>query len=184
MKWIRRFRALRRGDDGISLVELLVAMFIVTIILVIVYGAAVVVMKTERYTGNDSQALGELRTAADRFSKELREGKRVYLGSSTTVIKFWVDSNRDNVQDAKERITWEIRDDGGGKAKLVRYTDEAPSQVVPVASLFSFNSSFQYSPVPPGTSKVTISLSVNDQAGSSGIRTVSEQVLLRNHDLR
>ena len=177
MKGVRR----RLHDDsGISLVELLIAMFIVSIIGSILYGAFVSVLRTERFSGEDSHALAQLRIGTDRLSAELREGKRVYVNSTARLVRVWVDRNRDDRQDANERVTWEIRDAGGGLGNLVRYTDANPS-IQPQAGQFLFpNAAFSYDVPPPGTTTVKISLSVRSQTGIAGTRTIEEQIRLRN----
>lgn len=179
---------LRRGERGISFVELMVAMAISAVVGLLLIGALSMVTRVDRFTRQDSQALGELRTATERFQKEMRQARKVYdtndpPASTATLIHFWVDYNRDNQQNVDERIIWRLETFSSGM-RLVRTNEqkEAASQApfIEAVGLVS-GSAFTFAPVPPDTTVVTLTLRADISSGSQpSVRTVRTQVRLRN----
>jgi hypothetical protein len=142
------------------------------------------VTRVDRFTRQDSEALGELRTATERFQKEMRQARKVYdvtnpPASTSTAVHFWVDYNRDNQQNANEKLTWLLETASSGGMRLVR-TSEAGGTFVEAVNLAS-GSSFAYAPAPPATTVVTLTLKADVSTGDqpSG-RTVRTRVRLRN----
>ncbi len=168
-----------RGESGISIVEMMIALFITMIVGGLLTMAVLMVVRVERFTSEDSQSLGELRTATERFLKEVRQARKIYDTSTGTLIHFWVDYDRDNQQDASEKLIWELTT-SGGSTTLTR-TSEAGGTPRTIASRLAAGSPFTYAPPPPGTTVVRIVLtSITVGSGGPAGRTVRSEVRLRN----
>jgi Tfp pilus assembly protein PilE len=181
----------RISDDqrGISFVEMMVATAISAVVGTLLIAAVSMVTRVDRFTRQDSEALAELRTATERFQKEMRQARKIYNGdnapaSTATVAHFWVDYNRDNQQNADEKLIWRLETASSGEFRLVRTNEEkeaaAEDPFVQAVGLVT-GSSFAYNPAPPDTTVVTLTLRADIDTGNqpSG-RTVRTQVRLRN----
>jgi type II secretory pathway pseudopilin PulG len=179
---------IRSEERGISFVEMMVATAISAVVASLLIAAMTMVTRVDRFTRQDSEALAELRIAAERFQKEMRQARKVYdvdtpPASTGTIAHFWVDYNRDNQQNADERIIWRFETASSGM-RLIRTNDEKEAAgegpFIQAVGLVT-GSSFAYSPAPPDTTAVTLTLRADIAAGNqpSG-RTVRTQVRLRN----
>ena len=182
------FSRIRRDERGISFVEMMVATAISAMVGSLLIAALTMVTRVDRFTRQDSQALAELRTASERFQKEMRQARKIYdvdtpPASTGTIAHFWVDYNRDNQQNADERIIWRLETASSGM-RLVRTNDEKEASAldpfIEAVGLVT-GSSFVYNPAPPDTTVVTLTLRADINTGDqpSG-RTVRTQVRLRN----
>lgn len=173
-----RTRRLVADERGITLVEMMVAMAISAVVSLLLLAALSMVFRVDRFTRQDSQALGELRIATERFQKEMRQARKVYADSTATSVHFWVDYNRDNQQNQSEKLTWR-QETISGETRLVR-TNEAGSSFIEAVDLVP-GSPFLYNPAPEDTTVVTITLTADVSPGAqpSG-RTVRTRVRLRN----
>lgn len=177
-----------REEGGLSFVELMVATAIAAMVGSLLLAALSMVTRVDKFTREDSEALGELRTATERFQKELRQARKVYdvlnlPASDSSLLHFWVDYNRDNQQTADEKLIWRFETASSG-IRLVRTSEEMEANSEPpliqAIDLVS-GSSFSYSPAPPATTVVTITLRADAGSGSQpSARTVQTQVRLRN----
>lgn len=168
----------RSRDDGLSLIELMVAMAIGGIVVAIGFAFLVRSMSTEKFTDEESQSMAELRVAAARFTREIRQARLVYLDPARTgpsSVYVWVDTDRDNQRDAAERITWRIEG-----STLVRATDAGASAVI--ATGLEPASGFAYDP-PAAPTTVTATFVVDRAPGYAGPREVVTEVNLRNASL-
>ena len=179
---------IRRDERGITFVEMMVATAISATVGSLLIAALTMVTRVDRFTRQDSEALAELRTAAERFQKEMRQARKIYdidtpPASTATIAHFWVDYNRDNQQNADERIIWRLETASSGM-RLVHTNDEkeaaAEEPRVEAIGLVT-GSSFVYSPAPPNTTVVTLTLRADIDTGEqpSG-RRVQTAVRLRN----
>ena len=173
---------IHRDERGLTLVELLVASVIVAIVGTVLFGALESTMRIESYTSEDSQTLALVRSSLDRLEKELRQARKLYTESTGTLMKMWVDYDRDNQQDPVERITWQLTT-VGPSARLTRTSDAAGAPVVVLGRDFVPGTAFQYSPAPPNTSVVTVTFTADVRPGArSDDRTIETRITLRNVD--
>jgi type II secretory pathway pseudopilin PulG len=180
---------LQQDESGITFVEMMVATVIAAMVGSLLIAALSMVTRVDRFTRQDSEALGELRTATERFQKELRQARKVYditnpPASTATGVHFWVDYNRNNQQDLAERLIWRLETASSGGMRLVRTSEKAEADGVPpfveAVGLVS-GSMFAYSPAPPATTVVTLTLRADVSSGTQpSARTVRTQVRLRN----
>jgi prepilin-type N-terminal cleavage/methylation domain-containing protein len=173
-----------RCEDGMTLVEVLVAMLITGIVTSVLLLGTVSVYRGHNFTQQDSASLGALRTALDRFEKEVRQARVMYDDSTGKLVHVWVDYDRDNQQDLVERILWEIEDLGGDRARLTRATEAAPADPVVVARNIVFDASaadFTYNAATPEQSTmITVRFVARAEGSLAGQRSVVTRVRLRN----
>jgi len=188
-----------------TLVELMIATLLTGLLVSVMLTAFVVTSRTERQTGQDTQALASLRLVNDRIARELRQARRVYADSTGTRLHVWIDADRDNQQDPSERITFEITTNSGSApaaagstSTITRTTDASGATKVPIATnmqLFPVSASspatFVYSPTftavtaPSITwtdvSLVAITTAADDAPGPfPAPRTLKTEMRLRN----
>ena len=174
-----------QDERGITFVEMMVATAIAAIVGLLLIAALSMVTRVDRFTRQDSEALGELRTATERFQKEMRQARKIYTNddppaSTATTVHFWVDYDRNNQQDLEERLIWRLETASSGQMRLVRTSGAGETPLIQAVNLLS-GSSFAYSPAPPDTTAVTLTLTADVSSGSQpSARTVRTQVRLRN----
>jgi type II secretory pathway pseudopilin PulG len=183
-----------QDERGITFVEMMVASAIAAVVGSLLIAALSMVTHVDRFTSQDSQALGQLRTATERFQKELRQARKVYCGcpaddtnvpaSTTTTVHFWVDYDRNNQQDLEEQVIWRLETASSGGMRLIRTNEQKEADdedpFIQAVNLLT-GSSFAYSPAPPDTTAVTLTLRADVSPGSDpSARTVRTQVRLRN----
>lgn len=139
-----------RSDDGLSTVELVVGLVLSTLVLGLATGLLNTVLATDAHTREDSQALGSLRVATQRFGKEIRQAGRIFSDSDARKAHFWIDEDHDGELDCGEEVVWEIQDNGT-TARLVRSVTHDPgdgsctfAEPVPWAEDFVAKDVFQY----------------------------------------
>jgi type II secretory pathway pseudopilin PulG len=104
-------RLLRRSgpDEGMTLVELLVAMML----LVVVGGISVAIFsslsRAQVRQSDESQGLQDVQTVVERLSRDLREARGVDSTATATQLTLWLDLNSDYQQTADETITWKLK---------------------------------------------------------------------------
>jgi len=178
-------------ERGATLADLLVSITLLAIISSLLLGAVIAIFRAQSYNVQDSESLGALRTAIDRLEKEVRQARKMYDDSTAQKVHVWVDFDRDNQQDLAERIVWEIRDIGSGRAELTRTTDDvgaAGATVVARSLVFdAATSNFAYSNsnleeivnVEDAT-VIELTLVARAEGTLADQRTVTTQVRLRN----
>jgi type II secretory pathway pseudopilin PulG len=204
---------LQRGHlsnvGGWTLVELMVGIVLSTVALTVMLQGFTLLQRTSTTLDEDSRAVSSLRTATDTMVRDLRAARRVYMDSTATRLHFWVDTNRDNQQDASERITYAVTSDTGATpnvagvpGRLVRSTDATTTAnrvVSDDAQLFASSGGvvvpvFTYGPAlavdpasPTGAlswstvTLVTITLAADEAPGPyPAARTLQTGVRLRN----
>lgn len=167
-------------ERGFTLVELLILMAVSAIVVTVAYAGLNGATRTDDFTRNDAEALVSLRTGMDRLEKELRQARAVYDDSTATLVKFWVDYDRDNQQDPVEQVSWTL-EAGDSGWELTRDTEAGTGDYFATANLLS-GSQFTYDPAPPETTTVVIRLLADSDLdpGTAGTRTLRTEVRLRN----
>lgn len=165
------------GEDGVTLVELLVVMVIGGIIASAVVSTVVSTLQAERQTRDIAVVLNEARAALDRARKEIREARRLYpdaAGCDPRALHLWVDNDQDALIDPGEEIFYALTGTGSN-ARLERRTDTTPPRVV-ARSLVAADV-FLCDQPPPNTRVVTFAFEV--AAGDHNLE-VGGPVRLRN----
>lgn len=130
---------LRAGDRGISLVEVLVVMLLLGTVGSVTLRAVVDTHKVVRITDDQTQGLSDVKLAAERLGRDIRDARSVLCNPAGTPsalatadpscqyhLQLWVDYNSDYSQQAAETVTWQLAASSRpGQFDLVRTVDGA-----------------------------------------------------------
>ena len=115
-------RALRR-DDGTTLVELLVTMFLMSIISGLVLTAVIQAQRVFVQTQDEDRGLQDAKVVLDRLGQDTRQGRAVVCDGGladpsdpssadpycASHLQLWVDTNSDYIKQDGEIITWRLK---------------------------------------------------------------------------
>ena len=148
-----------RSDDGVTLVETLVVMVLMTIIGTILLVAVVDSNKLARATNDQTQGLTDMRIATERLTRDIRDARSVLCNPSGTTaalvsdttctyhLQLWSDYNSDYVQQTSETVTWHLRAGASaGQYDLVRQVS-GQSEIVEARTIVK-NVAFTYDLLP------------------------------------
>jgi len=192
---------LGRDERGVTLVETLVVLVLVSIIGTVVTRAVVDSHKLVRITEDQTTGLSDVRVAAERLSRDIRDARSVVcnpvgtpaaLASSDPTCTFhlqvWVDYNSDYSQQANETVTWQLAaSTRPGQYDLVRTVAGASqTQARTIVTQVAFSYDLQpgaTSPAPGATTTKVVNVNMTYDAiqpyGTSN-KTVSFTGRLRN----
>lgn len=152
--------------------------------------ALMMVSRTNTIVAEDTETLTTARIARQRMEREVRQADEVLTASTATSLAIWLDENNDDIKQPAELVAWSFTDiDGlpGGKAELVRSV--ADTAVPPQPNGVHYRSPegtgyvpYSYSPAPPATQEITITIVVEpetDGAGGAAV-TLESTVTPRN----
>ena len=132
MRWV--IRRLRGDDQGVTLVELSIAVMLIGVIGAFVAGAVVGAQKIIRSGDDQTRGMEQVRTAAERLARDIRDARGVLCNpagtdaavaaadpSCTYHLQVWIDYNSDYVQESNETVTWQLKTGSmAGHYSLVR----------------------------------------------------------------
>lgn len=194
-----RFLVRHRAEEGVTLVEVLVAMSLTAIIGFSVLTVVMSTSRTSSYTNDLRTVMDDGRISVGRIRKEIRAARQVMSGSNETVLNFWVDQDQDNNQTDPEMISYCVRPVGdtncidpavgpgsATKFELVRWTaaDSGPGAGRVAAKTLLNWEPFTYDAADPIDSRVlsfSLELDVDVARGPQSL-TVGTNVRLRNVD--
>ena len=188
-------RGRARGDAGMTLVEMLVAIVIAGVVGGVVLSATILTYKNLRVTDDETRGQEDVGVVVDRLSRDLRQSRGAVCDGAAsdptcaTHLQLWIDTNSNYKQDADEVVTWKLQANAGdpGHYNMIRTVNGTSATV---ARTIVQNVAFAYD-VPPGSSqpgpgvvatkKVTVSMFYDAAIGSgSSTRQVTFSSLLRN----
>ena len=195
-------RVLARGDRGVSLVETLVVMVLLTIVSTLVTRAVLDSHQVVRIVEDQTQGLADVRIASERLGRDIRQARSVVcnpVGTPAPVVaadptclfhlQLWVDENSDYVQQAAETVTWSLEaSTRPNQFDLVRTIGAGPGVVqartIVVQVAFAYDLAPLSTAPPPGaahTSVVSVNMTYdsNVRSGTQN-KTVSFTGRLRN----
>jgi type II secretory pathway component PulJ len=174
--WAPRYRP-RSSDQGLTLVELMVALFGLGILGMVMVGVFVATNRVDHQHEADDRAMAELQTAQGLITKDLRRAERLTVIAEKTVT-MWIDESRDGTADDGELVSWVVETDGD----LARSTDTGVYGVLATRLSYA-DSGFAYdSSYPDLARRVSVHLAaVVLSPGVGGERYVATEVFLRNH---
>jgi len=195
------------GEQGFTLVELLVTIVIMGIVASGITSVVVSTLGTEQYQRQLQDVVDDGRVSLQRIRQELRGARRVLDSSAPDRLHFWVDQNQDSLVAPEEQICYVVEAISATQWQISRWAhaedaaDCAPGAIpagqtprVVASTLISSNPSdptetpapFVYSPVPggvnsPPTREVTIDLDleVESARGPESVQ-VQGSIRLRN----
>ncbi|MEX2323224.1 MAG: prepilin-type N-terminal cleavage/methylation domain-containing protein [Acidimicrobiia bacterium] len=172
---MNRFRSkLLRGEGGMTLVELMVSMLLMSFIATALVAGMTTAMRSANLHRDDDRAVQDLRHAKERLTRELRAITEL-TGASASSVTFWLDEDADGIVDLGETITWEITTGGS----LVRSTNAGASSSV-VSNLVAGSSGFTFDAAAVGEIR-RIGIELTAAVGSSdGTRSIQTEIFLRN----
>jgi type II secretory pathway pseudopilin PulG len=150
-----------RSDSGVTLIETLIVMVLLTVIGTVVLQAVLDSNKLVRITSDQTQGLSDVRVATERLSRDVRDARSVLCNPTGTAVslvadttcqyhlQLWVDYNSDYVQQTNETVVWFLRaGTATGQYDLVR-TISGQADVVQARTIVR-NVAFAYD-YPPGS---------------------------------
>ncbi len=115
---MRHLRSCIRSDDGMTLVELIVAMVLIGVLGAIVSAAVLMSQKQVRIATDEATGLSDTRVVVERLGRDIRVSRGVDAGATGSNLVLWIDYNSDYVRNATaqpdEIITWSVVDAGSG----------------------------------------------------------------------
>lgn len=115
-----------RGEEGMTLIELLITMILLGVVSTLVVTA--VIQSSRILTHNDDEATGlaDAKVILDRLGRDIREARSVVCDGSFADptdaasvdvtcerhLQLWVDSNSDYIKQPSEVITWQLQKNG------------------------------------------------------------------------
>lgn len=192
----------RVDEAGMTLVEVLVAMLIASILGTSIFNVVMSSKNTEEYQREWQAVIDDGRLSLQRIRTELRSARRVYADSAGDRLHFWVDQNQNQLQEPAEEICYAVENIGTGQWAVFRW-DQAVNTVagtcvpgsppsgssprVLAQTLVDPSPFVTYDPVPstdpndPATRQVHIRFNLEVLAGRGPDTTVVEgTVRLRN----
>ena len=200
MRWV--MRRLRRDDRGVTLVELSIAVMMIGVIGAFVSGAVIGAEKVVRTGDDQTRGLEQVRTAAERLARDIRDARGVLCNPSGTSaalvtadasctyhLQVWIDYNSDYVQESNETVTWQLKTGTSpGHFSLVR-TAGGSTQVEASAIVKQVAFSYDYPPAsvvsaPGATQTKLVNVNMTYDAlyglGKTSNRTIVFSGRLRN----
>ena len=111
-----------REDSGVTLVELSIAMVLMAVVGSLVAGAVVGTHRLVRTTDDQTQGLQDVRVAAERVVRDIRDSRAVLCNPTGTDaalaaadpnctyhLQLWIDYNANYKLDSGETVTWRLR---------------------------------------------------------------------------
>jgi prepilin-type N-terminal cleavage/methylation domain-containing protein len=170
------------SDLGMTLIELLVAMVLSSLVGLVTLSAVTKVMDGLGKVSNDTQGLTDVRTVQERLSRDLRQARGIDAGATSSQLSIWIDSNSDYVKTADEVVVWQaVNAPGTSTKKQVKRTVGAQTPMVVGRTLVS-NAVFAYNNATVTLANVvTVSISYDAVFGKSHTsKHMQFSVTLRN----
>ena len=190
------------NDTGVTLVETLIVMVLLSIVGTLVTRAVIDTHQIVRLTDDQTQGLADVRIASERLGRDVREARSVLCnpaGTDTALaaadptclyhLQLWIDYDSDYVQQADETVTWRLAASSNpGQFDLVRSVGAAAGLVQSrtIVTQVAFGYDLQPTatlPAPgaPHTTTVNVDMTYDAVRGSgTSNKTVSFSARLRN----
>jgi Tfp pilus assembly protein PilW len=101
-------RLRRRDDEGVTLVETLVAMSLTLVVGAILTTGVVNAHQLFRFTNDESTGQTDVRTTIERLGRDVRDARSIDPGASPSQLVLWIDSNSDYKKTTDEVVTWSL----------------------------------------------------------------------------
>ena len=146
--------AASQREEGVSTVELIISMALLSIVAVLAMTALTGGMRLLGQTQDETQGLDDNRVVVERLGRDLRAARGVDpANSDASQLAIWIDNNADYKQTSDETIVWSLQPNPDGEHyDLVRETLSGVRSVVG-SSLYS-GLAFKYTSTSGSTSAV------------------------------
>ena len=116
------------GEEGLTLIELLVTMILLAVVSSLVVGAVIQAGRVLTHTDDEATGLADAKVILDRLGRDIREARAAVCDGGladpsdstsadptcTRHLQLWVDANSDYIQQPTEVITWRLQNDPDG----------------------------------------------------------------------
>lgn len=167
-----RFRTRLREEHGLTLIELLVTMVLVSIVLTLTMSAFQASSRVYNATDDDASGLSDARQVAERLGRDIRNARGVDAGATTDKLVLWIDANSDYIRQPSESVTWQLQSSttSPGHFDILRISG-GTTTVVEARSLVS-QIAFTYNVPAPNTTVVTTEVSYDAYVGTGAAARV------------
>lgn len=161
-----------RDDQGMTLIELLVAMGLLVVVSTLVVLAVSQSANIMFQVDDENEGLQDAKVILDRLGRDIREARGVYcdgglaeLGNAESAdpdcqahLQLWIDDDSDYLQQDSEVVTWRLRANGE-HYDVLRYsgladvTGKVQASSLVVRTLFTYNT-----PAPGDANQVTMEM--------------------------
>jgi prepilin-type N-terminal cleavage/methylation domain-containing protein len=153
-----------RGDGGMTLVEVLVAMTLLSVVSAVVLAAVVGTSRALHATDDESSGLADVKTVAERLDRDVRDARGVVCdgaalpdgtpdSSCHSHLQVWIDLNSNYKLDSGETVTWQLSPLGDGHHYKVVRSIGTTSKVEATSLVVNF--AFNYDVAPTTTYTTT-----------------------------
>jgi prepilin-type N-terminal cleavage/methylation domain-containing protein len=188
----------RRGpsESGVTLVELLVSIALMSVVSSLVTAGIVASNRVLRNNDDESRGLADVRKVSERLGRDLRESRSVVCDGAVTDptcqrhLQLWIDDNSDYKQQSSETITWQLQPASADPSHFNMIRSSATGTTAVEARTIVSNVAFTYD-YPPGavapgatalhTKVVNVDITYDAVVGqSTGQRSITFSERLRN----
>jgi Tfp pilus assembly protein PilW len=116
-------------EDGTSLAEMMIGMFLAALLGTLVMQAFIASSKGARHVSDDATVQQQQQTVVERMTRDLRVARGIDATSTASKVVVWDDLNSDYARQTGETITWKLQI-SGSQCQIVRSTDGGASKVM------------------------------------------------------
>jgi len=155
-----------REDQGVTLVELLVTMLLLSFVTSITVTSFTVMARSKTQVNDEATGLSDVRKVSERLGRDIRNARGVDAGATSSMLVLWIDTNSNYRREADESVEWRLRAIAGDPDHfdVVRVQGGA-STVVQARSLVN-QIAFEYDAPAPNTKVVSTTLNYDAFVGT------------------
>lgn len=183
-----------RGEAGMTLIELLIAMSLLAVVSGLVLAGVQQAARVMTHNDDENRGLQDAKVILDRLSRDIRQARGVVCdgaGGDTYCrqhLQLWIDSDSDYLTDPEEVVTWKLMDNPDGEHFDVwriqgqppaTQTQKLEASALIVKTLFTYDVGASVDPGPARL--VTLKMEYDAIVGrGTDIKQASVSVRLRN----
>lgn len=178
----------RHDEAGLTLVELLIVIVIMSIVSIVAFAALDNSTKIMGNVDDETQGLADLKIVVERMGRDLRAARSVETPaalSPDSALKIWIDRDSNYAPSDDELITWRL-DAGasGDQFDVIRETDEAgDADREVVGTKLVSDIAFSYEPSLADAKTVRVAMTYDALSTRAANERVTEfEVRLRNSE--
>lgn len=196
----RRLRRAGDRDKGLTLIEVLITLFLLSVVSIIATTALIGANRLLVGARDENQGMSDVRTVIERMGRDVRNARGVTCDggladpsdstssdpSCNSHLQLWIDYNSDYVMNNDEIVTWRLtKGTDGVHYNVVRVQGNGVAGNVPVsqiqASTLVVKFAFTYDTAPPASQVVNIGMRYDSEVGiGTAYRNVAFSARLRN----
>jgi prepilin-type N-terminal cleavage/methylation domain-containing protein len=173
----------RRGDEGFTLVELMVAIILTGILGGVLTIAFATTVRAQKTGEDESTGLGDVRAVIEQMGRDIRDARAVTCDGAAwdptckSHLQLWIDYNSNyKIDSATEIVTWQLVAAGDGTHYQVTRTVGGSTRVVARSLIVQVAFTYDAQPTSTSTSPTTDVTTTMTYDSLVGIGTGSRQV--------